>query len=1241
MKSTTRVDLHCHSVYSDGTLSPREMAEAMAADGVVVAALADHDSVDGLAEFGQTLAKREVGYITGVEITTQCQGEDAHLLAYGIDTENTELLAVLHSLRNSRTPDVHSIAGSIRMRGSASSDETTSNGSNNLPPMMPSVTNGRIEISEAIALVHRAGGKAFLAHPLLLIPDLTQLEILLTTLKKKGLDGIEAVYESFTEEQRDQLCDLAKRLGLLVSAGTDAHDRRPPNSTSLGIDMPTDLWKDFRDAVYTGNLPSQQIAAHTAPVRRRKRIWWRDFIFHFVFPTLLAIGLFITAIYAVFLPTFEKSLMDRKREMIRELTNSAWSILQGYEKDERSGSLTRAQAQSMAKSRIELLRYGRDRKDYFWLQDMQPRMIMHPYRRDLNGKDVSNFRDPRGVRIFAEFADLVKRGKDGYVEYVWQWKDDPNRLVPKESYIKGFQPWGWIIGTGIYVEDVKQEIKTIERNLVRTSLGISLLVVLLLLYVIRQSLGLERERSEAEESLYESTQRYRSLVEATTEGTLLVIEGRCRYANPIFLELTGCTPKELEFLDLSDLFPVIKGNEAAWESLEKLLHEDTTVDGFDAIIRRRDGVLIECAMATSRISFAQRSGFILLARNVSPSQSVGTKDISEQHWRNLQQVVDGVSVGLFRAKATSRGTLVEYNQAAASMLSSSGSIENSPLALADIFHDAVVYEEFLAQLRQNNKALHKLHITTKDPSSRSIAIVAILVRDEHGSPVFIDAVVEDITADEKHINELEDTIEKLQTSLLFLHEPVSRIGRSAVFCSLDTPIQTVAAMMTDHQSSSALVQSEKGNVIGIVTDGDIRDRVVAANINPDNQVSHIMSSPLITVPEKAEIYEALLLMELKSVQHLAVTDEAGRIVGVIRNQELLQFRSYGPIVLAREVQQAATPEDVAKCCRRVPELAKALLGCGAHPHYITRMISSVCDTATVRLINLAEEKLGPAPVPYVFMALGSQGRQEMTIASDQDNAIVYALPLDPAAQPQVETYMNELSSFVCEWLERAGYPLCPGGVMARNPKWCKSISVWKQYFSKWINLPEPQQLLEFTIFFDFRPVYGSMELAQDLRRHVFEELRTTPAFYPHFAQNSLLFKPPSRLLGRILPGTTGGDHPGLLDLKEALIPIVSFARLYALQHELDSTHTIDRLDALIQESIILESSGEDIKSAYDFLVRLRLQHQVTDLASGSIPSNTINYRRLSQIDQTILNQSFAQINAVQKKISYDYLGGTV
>jgi PAS domain S-box-containing protein len=1219
MQKNTRIDFHTHSVHSDGVLTPRELAETLAASGVVAAALADHNSVEGLEEFRLALSRFEIGFIPAVEITTHWQGKETHLLAYGFDTSHPELLATLQSLRQTHSPMAQNIAESIRTKGAHVSSEDAN--------VMP---DGRIDTADAITLVHRAGGRAFLAHPITDYPDFDRVESMVTTLKECGLDGIEAIYAAYSDEDQQKLCEIAERLGLVVSGGTDLHER----NHLPGIEMPTKLWKKFRDLVCNGNA---HIPVNIIPTtnRQRSRMKWRNYIFHFIFPTFIAISLFIGAIYAIFLPTFERSLLDRKRDMIRELTNSAWSILAAYERDERAGKLTRAQAQAMAISQIESLRYGKDGKDYFWLQDMYPHMIMHPYLKKLNGTDVSGFRDPRNVAIFVQFADLVRRGHEGYAQYVWQWNDDPSRLVPKESYIKGFQPWGWIIGTGIYIEDVKLEISRIERSLVRTSLVISIIVVLLLLYVMLETLRLEKERAAVVESLRESTERYRSLVEATTEGTLLVMDGRCRYANRTFLEMLGCTQSELEMLDLSDIFPNVKDNDTAWIQLKRLLDGDDPKGGFDGMLQRRNGTIVECVLIPSRISFAERSGFILLARNVAPV--LDADDGHQQGWRHLQEVVNESPIGIFRARATSRGTMVAYNGAVTSLLVPAGNVESTQISLADIFPSSVQYDDFFAELQRNGSAERHLHISFNDLTSKAVAVNAMLIRDENNEARYIDGVIEDITEQDRHTADMEAQIERMQTSLLFLHQPIGTIGRSVVFCPLEMPIHTAAAMMTDHHASAALIQADGGTIVGIVTDGDIRQRVVSANISRNEPVYRIMSSPLTKISERAVIYEALLLMEQQQIQHLAVEDEGGRIVGVIRNQELMQFRNYGPIVLTREVEQAESPEDVVRSCRRVPGLAKALLDCGAHPHMITRMTSSVCNAATVRLIELAEREFGLSPTLYTFLSLGSQGRGEMTLSSDQDNAIIYQDPANIDDIATTEQYLNSISIFVCGWLNKAGYPLCKGNVLAQNPRWCRPLSAWKRYFSDWIERAEPQQLLEFTIFFDFAPIYGSDELTRELRQHLFAELREHPAFYPHFAQNALLFKPPTRMFGRVLG--TSGELAGMLDLKDAVMPIVNFARLYALRHEIDATHTLDRLKLLVEKEVIPLSSCQEITEAYEFLMRLRLQQQAAVVISGQTPDNVINPRRLGQVEQTLVNQSFGQITAIQKRISYNFLGG--
>lgn len=1230
MTGTARVDFHFHSTYSDGVLSPRELALQLAADGVAFAALTDHDTVAGLTEFADALAQQGIGFIPGVELTVQLQGREAHLLAYGIDPSHPDLQATLLSLQQAQGAGRHSIAESMRLRGPASTDDRQ-------PPPVSAASGSELGIGQAIALVHRAGGKAFLAHPLVFEPDLARLRDLLLNLKQQGLDGIEALYGPFTPEQRDELAALARTVGLLVSAGTDLHQRRAGAPAGLGLPVPTSVWKQFRDAVSTGGaFHAGALTPATAPPHRRPK--WRHFVFHFIFPAVAALALFAGAMFGVFVPTFQRSLMERKREMIRELTNSAWSILAEHYRDERAGLVTRAQAQRTAASRIASLRYGRRSKDYFWLQDLQPRIIMHPYRTDLNGQDVSNFRDQRGDRIFVEFANLVRRQGEGYIEYYWQWNDDPTRVVPKESYLREFRPWGWIIGTGIYLEDVRAEIARIQRNLMQALLLITAVVAGLLLYVVQQSLALERERSRVEASLRNSTERYRSLVEATTEGTLLVLDGRCRYANPIFLNLVGYTEEQLGLMDLADLLVESPGNEAAWANVRRLEAGEETVDGFDGLLRRRDGVLIECVFSLSRMAVGEQRGFILLVRDVS-LQRLGRDEgtiSGDRRLQTLQQVFDDIPHGVFRARATARGTIVEANRAALEVLTSAHGKGEARLTLARLFADAASYDDFLTELRQNGSAERRLAITTEAPSTRTVDLQAVLVTDDKGAGRYVDGVMADVTIHVQRNAEREAIMERLQASLLFLHEPVGSMQRRAVTCDLHTPLRTVAAMITAEQATAALVHSE-GRTVGIITDHDLRARVVATGADPNQPAYQVMTSPLVTIDEHAQVYEALLQMEERGVQHLAVTGEGGKVTGVLRNQELLQFQSYGAIVLGREIARAATADDVVRSCRRTPGVVQSLIDVRAHPDRITRLISSVCDAATIRFIALAQAELGPAPAPFAFVALGSQGRQEQTLASDQDNAIIYQTP-DGRENPEAAAYLVKLGEKVCGWLDQAGYPYCRGGIMAQNPRWCQPLSVWKQTFSEWIRQAEPQQLLEFSIFFDFRTVDGEAELAEELREHVHQVVKQSPSFLPHFAQNSLLFKPPLRLFGRIV---AGGEQAGQLNLKDALIPIVSFARLYSLRQELKETQTLERLVALAAHGVLTHESSEETAAAYNLLMQLRLRNQAEDLRAGRAAGNIISTRKLRHHEESLLNQSFAQISAIQKRISQDFLGGTM
>ncbi len=1231
MNKSILVNFHCHSIFSDGEQTPEVMAASLAACGVRYAALTDHDNIDGLPRFREALKKRGVICFPGLEITAQFAGREVHLLCYGFDPNHTDLNATLVSIRQARTLDVHSIAGSIRKLGSNHSIDDEEIPLNNAAP------SGLLEAGDAIHLIHRAGGKVFLAHPLVYESDFNQLEKSLIILKSKGLDGIEAVYAPFSEDNREKLRQLAIKHDLLVSAGTDLHTL----NDGYGIEMVREDWNQLRQALFSGgtfdmdggrsqNQSSTSVGQRLSSTGNPHHFRKRSYLMRILLPTLFAIALFLSVIWGIILPSFEQTLLDRKQEMIHELTSSAWSILASYELDERNGLLTREQAQTMAATRIEALRYGPEGKDYFWIQDMQPRMIMHPYRLDLIGQDLSNFTDPRGVAIFVEFAELVEREGEGYIEYVWQWKDDPSRLEPKESFVKGFEPWGWVIGTGIYTDDVNEEIARIEQRFINTSLIISGVVVLLLLFVLQQSLRIEVERQEILDDLRESTERYYTLIEATTEGTLLIMDERCQYANPTFLSMTGYNARQLEFLDLADLLPHDMENKAIWDRFERMSSDEpVSEEVFEGFLKHADGTHLECVLVLNPIVYVGQRGFILLARDITQSSAISSN-------QGLIHAAQGALVGIFRARAVRRAVFLELNHSARQLLTH---ITDDQPALADLFLEMEEFEEFQQMLQSSGKVENfVIHSSGKDLTTRTLSISAQLVQDPVNQLTYIDGVIEDITNAHRQEAGRETLIQKLQASLLFLHEPVSRLGRDALVCDMGMSIEQLARQMTGRKVTAALVSSGDSTIIGIVTDHDLRERVLAEKSQLHLPIHSIMSAPLTKIPEQALIYEALLKMEEHGVRHLAVEDRNGRIVSVIDNKSLVQFQRYGPIVINREIARADSVDEVVRCTEKTPALVKTFIESSTRPRHVTNLLASICDAVTIRLVELAVDEMGPPPAVFAFISMGSQGRQELTLTTDQDNGIIYQNPVDSDAK-HVQAYFLQLGKKVSDGLNQAGYLYCRGGVMASNPRWCRSLTDWITGFREWIHKSEPQEIIDFNIFFDLRTVYGDEGLSRELKQVIFATVAEDPAFLHHLAKNAVSFKPPIRLPGNIYLGGGSTEHAGEINLKDAMAPLVGYARLYALRYQIQQTHTLERIEALCERNLIQPASRDEMIAAYDFLMQLRLQTQMEAIQLGKSPHNNIHPGKIGYIQQESMKQAFAQISAVQKKIGYDFLGG--
>jgi CBS domain-containing protein len=335
------------------------------------------------------------------------------------------------------------------------------------------------------------------------------------------------------------------------------------------------------------------------------------------------------------------------------------------------------------------------------------------------------------------------------------------------------------------------------------------------------------------------------------------------------------------------------------------------------------------------------------------------------------------------------------------------------------------------------------------------------------------------------------------------------------------------------------------------------------------------------------------------------------------------------------MQAASSPEELRDCQLKVPVFVKALLDSGARVESITRIMATASDGALVRLIAMAEAELGPPPVPYSFVVMGSAARGEQTLATDQDNAIIYADVAEDEDE-QTQGYFLRLGERVCGWLDEVGFRRCKGDTMASSPAWCLPLSRWRAFFTDCVTVSSPQDLLKVNIAFDLRCAFGEADHVTQLRQHVRALLEGgAPAFFFHLAQSTLQFKPPVGFFGNIQLEPSS-KSPSTFNIKSAIIPLVNFARMYALREQLVETNTIDRLDRLRDAGVLKPSSHDELVQAYTALMQMRLNHQARQWSQGTPPDNSIDLSELTQLDRSILRRVFADIAVFQARLQADF-----
>ena len=462
-------------------------------------------------------------------------------------------------------------------------------------------------------------------------------------------------------------------------------------------------------------------------------------------------------------------------------------------------------------------------------------------------------------------------------------------------------------------------------------------------------------------------------------------------------------------------------------------------------------------------------------------------------------------------------------------------------------------------------------------------------------------------------------------------------SRDLLVCNAGESIRQAAALMSRRRCSSIFVRGPGGGIAGILTDNDLRKKVIAEGVSIESPVAGIMSAPVVAIPESAMVFEALMTMMQHGIKHIGVADSRERIVGVVTNQDLMGVQGQSPLFLIRDIAAAAEVERIARLQDRLPQLVQNLIRAGTPAKQLNQFITAVSDAVLRRIVDLSLKGMEPPPVRFVFMIMGSEGRHEQTLKTDQDNAIVYDDPSAGAADA-VHEYFLSLGEKVCAGLDRCGYRFCNANVMARNPKLCQPISVWKRRFSDWIHTAEAEELLYSSIFFDFRGGYGQAAMVDQLRGYLLEALAGWSGFFRHLTQNALLHKPPLGFFRNFVVESKG-EHRNKFDIKHAMLPIVDYARVYALKHGVPETNTLDRLHQLKQKEIVAAKDYSEIEQGYSFMMQLRFARQVRAiLEEGIPPDNYINPKELSGLEQRLLKEIFIRIGNLQTRMSFDFTG---
>lgn len=513
---------------------------------------------------------------------------------------------------------------------------------------------------------------------------------------------------------------------------------------------------------------------------------------------------------------------------------------------------------------------------------------------------------------------------------------------------------------------------------------------------------------------------------------------------------------------------------------------------------------------------------------------------------------------------------------------------------------------------------------------------AVFTRLFETCEAFADQIeVEDRTRLRTVVSRREDANHLLSTTV------ESLLKRTAVTLPESAPLHAAAAHMNEAGVSSLLILHDTPDpesdcpLAGILTDRDMRSRVVAQRLDYDTPVREIMTRDLVWVESHQLVFEAMLKMLRHNVHHLPVLNQ-GIPAGVIALSDIIRHESRNSLFVVSTILRQNCVDDLAALGADVQASFVRMVNEETSARIIGGAMALIGRSFKQRLLELAEEALGPAPIPYCFVAMGSMARQEQSIVTDQDNALILHNSFDPGKH---DTYFAELARFVSDGLARCGYTYCTGGIMATNPQWRQPLKTWQGYFTGWIEQPTAQTLLNASIFFDLDGVHGRTEWIDALRALIARKARGNSRFLASMARNALLRTPPLGFFKDFVV-ESDGRHSRAINLKRrGTAPLTDLIRVHALAIGSQAVNSFERIRDIIEAGILPPGRGQDLHDALEFIASVRIRTQAHDVAAGLESGNSVEPEKLSDFDRKSLRDAFLVLSNAQKYLKFRYQPG--